>query len=344
VGTSYHTLLVLGDLREVGAALAAAGVDGLVARAGRSRTAVIPRDDGLDPIGLAELVSGDAGFAALSNVVIDSDVVVMRAYRHGRLMHEYVSDQAMLVDRSEHSDARRFRAGGVDHPAGAPSPTGPRGADPVALAPFGVDPVDIDRLGAALRGEFSGHTPAFAEFQHRLILKAMNLEPRGLTTEFRWATVEDLPGGVRIRDLAAPMDRIAAVLHVGLPAGADPMEAAQVLANAVVGGPLPMRADVGYVAVIPAAIAADWPLTKARELLPAPQRATYFVVLHVRLGDETPNSWELLQGTLPMWTAALGARYGLATERGPVLAVIPSDQFDVGFRAARGYRSSRTAT
>jgi hypothetical protein len=184
----------------------------------------------------------------------------------------------------------------------------------------------------------------FAEFQHRLILKAMNLEPRGLTTEFRWATVDDLPGAVRIRDLIPPMDRIAAILHVGLPVDADPLETAQVIADAVVGGPLAMRADVAYVAVIPAAIAADWPLLKARELLPAPRRATFFVVLHVGRGDETSDSWKLLHDTLPVWTAALDGLYGPAIVSGPVLAVIPSAEFDIGFRAAQGYRSSRTAT
>jgi hypothetical protein len=100
VGTSYHTLLALGELRAVGAALAAAGIDGLVAPAGSDRTAVIPRDDGLNPVRLAEFVSGDAGFAAVSNVVIDSGVLFMRTYRHGRLMHEYVSDKRLRPGRA----------------------------------------------------------------------------------------------------------------------------------------------------------------------------------------------------------------------------------------------------
>jgi hypothetical protein len=68
------------------------------------------------------------------------------------------------------------------------------------FTPFGVAPVDLDRLGAAVRGEVDGDGRSRAEDQHDAILSAMNLEPRGLTTAFRWSRFQDLPGAVRIKD------------------------------------------------------------------------------------------------------------------------------------------------
>jgi hypothetical protein len=111
------------------------------------------------------------------------------------------------------------------------------------FAPFGVGQVDLDRLAAALWGEFDGGAPLYAEFQHRLILKAMNLDPRGLTTALRWARLEDLPGSVRVREVRQRPDEshgqtITVVIETGLPLDADPLEAAQVIADAVVGGPM----------------------------------------------------------------------------------------------------------
>jgi hypothetical protein len=67
VDTRYRKLLVVGQSRAVGEALAAAGVDGLVVPAGMGRTAVIPREDErghVDLTRIVEIVSGDAGFAA----------------------------------------------------------------------------------------------------------------------------------------------------------------------------------------------------------------------------------------------------------------------------------------
>src|SRR4030081_2768510 len=160
----------------------------------------------------------------------------MYAFRDGRVTHEYVSDQAMLVDWFiDDDDTTKFRLDGLEYPGDAPYPRGPRGADAAMLARFGVGQVDLDRLGAALRGEFDGGASLYAEFQHRLILKAMNLDPQGLTTAFRWARLEELPGPVRVPEVRQRPDEshgqtITVVIETGLPLDADPLEAGQVIA------------------------------------------------------------------------------------------------------------------
>jgi hypothetical protein len=53
----------------------------------------------------------------------------------------------------------RFRVGDVEYPASAPTPSGRSGADPDALAPFAVHPIDLNRFGAVLRGELSTAMP-----------------------------------------------------------------------------------------------------------------------------------------------------------------------------------------
>jgi hypothetical protein len=202
MGTSYQTFLVAADLARVGPALVAVGVDGLMMPAGKDRTAVMPREgdyDVADSPRMAARVSGRSGFATLSNELVDSDVLFLRAFRDGRATHEYVSDQAMLVDWFIDGDgSTKFRLNGIEYSADAPYPTGPAGADPAVLAPFGVGRVDQRRLGAALRGEFGTGTRVPAEAQHRAILDTLNLDPRGLMTAFRFADPEDLPGSVRI--------------------------------------------------------------------------------------------------------------------------------------------------
>lgn len=202
MGTSYQTLLVVAELADVRAGVAAVGADGLVMPAGAGRTAVMVREDEwqVAEVGkLAAQLSGAYGWAALTNVVHDSDVVIMSAYRGGRLVHQYVSDQAMLVDWFIDDDGTtKFRIGDIEYPADAPTPTGPSGADPAALAPFGVGDVDLGRLGACLRGELPGQESMFAEQQHRMILEALNLDPRGLTTGFRHTPGVDLPGAQRV--------------------------------------------------------------------------------------------------------------------------------------------------
>jgi hypothetical protein len=203
VGTSYQTLLVIGEPAEVCTALAEIGVDAWVLPAGSGRVAVLPREDeyGYAHVDqLAESITAWTSGAALTNEVFDSDVVLMNVYRNGDCVHEYVSKQEMIVDWFIDDDGEtKFRIGDVEYAATAPTPSGPRGADPDALAPFGVGPIDPVRLAAVLHGEFPDHEGhLFAEQHHRSILEAVNLDPTGLTTAFRWTGPDELPGAVRV--------------------------------------------------------------------------------------------------------------------------------------------------
>jgi hypothetical protein len=287
---------------------------------------------------------------ALSNEVIDSDAVVMAAYRDGRLVHEYVSDQAMLVDWFVDDEGRsRFRLGDREYPGDAPTPTGAAGADPAALAPYGTGTVDLDRLGAALRGEFTGTGPVLAEFQHRLILKALNLDPRPLTTAFRWADPAELPGAVRI----APLDpalragpdgdwaTIDLVLVTGLPLNADPVEAGQLVADAVTGVSWPVRAEVACTGVLPGAAAGPEVMAAVMRLSPVPRTATYFVRLQVRTERGRPVDESVLVQAQQAWSGALRGRYGQPAGQVPEILRVRPEQFQIGFNSAVQYVSSR---
>lgn len=105
------------------------------------------------------------------------------------------------------------------------------------LAHFGIDPVDLSRLGAALRGDLNTDAPVNADFQHTLVLKAMNLDPRSLTTAFRGPRAKTHPAPFRSPRFATssnpPPNRPSRV-HPDRPAlDADPMHAAQIIADAV---------------------------------------------------------------------------------------------------------------
>jgi hypothetical protein len=353
MGTSYQTLLVVGGVAVVRDTLAAAGVDGLVVSAGPDRTAVIPQGDHrgyIDPAALARLVSGRTGRPALSNEVSDSDVVLMHAFRDGRLTHEYVSDESMLVDWFIDADGTtKFRIGDVEYPAEAPYPRGPRGADAAMLAPFGVAPVDLDRLGAALRGEFDGNE-RFAEIQHNAILRAMNLDPRGLTAAFRSTRIDDLPGAVSISEPVqhdVEEREVGLVIVTGLPIETDPREVCQVIADAVKSASFRMRADVGYLGVIPAAANAERILSMSDErLAAAPRRATFFVALHVKppTGGQHFEDQSFATAATGVWATALRSRYGLDGSQGPWVGMLAPEPFTVGFRAAEGFRSTQPRT
>jgi hypothetical protein len=58
------------------------------------------------------------------------------------------------------------------------------------LARFGVDLIDLTRLGAVLRGELSSEDERlFAERHHRSILTAMNRLPEAVTfRDQRWVS------------------------------------------------------------------------------------------------------------------------------------------------------------
>lgn len=344
VGSSYQTFLVVGRQQSVHDGLSALGLRGWIAPAGPDRTAVMPRedDDGYaDASRLALAVCARFGFPTLSNELIDSDAIVMRAYRDGRQVHEYVSDQAMLVDWfiDEH-DVSRFRLGGVEYPADAPSPRGPRGAEPAGLIDFGVGDVDADRLGRALRGEF-----AAAEARHEAILRALNLQPQGLMTACRWVQPGQLSDALPIETTrTAPSsaagqepdrDTIELVVQTGLPLEADPERAAAVLAHAVAGGAWLVRATVGYTAVIPGRAGGLEVLLMGRQLVPAPRSATYFVELQIGPGDGRPATDELIAVARQRWNAALRDRYGLNDPHAPAVLPVAKDQFQIGLAAAR---------
>jgi hypothetical protein len=355
VGTSYQNLLLLGEPETLRLTLPGLGVAGWLVPVGPARTALLPQEgdgDYADVRQLARLLSGDAGIVALSNDVVDSDAVIMAAYRDGSLVHEYVSDQAMLVDWFIDDEGNsRFRLVDVEYPVDTPAPRGPAGADPVALAPFGIGTVDLDRLGAALRGEFGGSGPVFAEFQHRLILKAMNLDPRPLTTGFRWADPDDLPGAIRVKAVAqaptAPhgtdLATIDVVVNAPLPRDVDPIEAGQLIADAVVDLGWPVRAEVGCVEVLPGAAAGIEIMTSTIRMGPAPRVETYFVRLQVPARPGRPSDDSVIAKAEKAWASALRRRYGLSRRQRPQTLRIKPEQFEIGFRAAVRYVSSRPA-
>jgi hypothetical protein len=202
MGTSYQTVLVVADLEQTVAALASMGADGVVVPASPDRTAVLPREgeyDYADAYGLARSISAEFGYATLCQSLVDSDVLLMYAFRDGEMVHRYVSDQEMIVETSEDSDGTFVHTlDGVVYRDWSAIPTGPVGADPLPLAPFGSGTVDHERLGAALRGLPGTEPHLLAEAMHWEILAALNLDPRGLTTAFRWQVRIDLPGAVRI--------------------------------------------------------------------------------------------------------------------------------------------------
>ncbi|MEU4477651.1 hypothetical protein AB0F68_06200 [Micromonospora sp. NPDC023966] len=208
MGTSYQNLLVIGELADVRGKVIAAGMNGWLVPAGPNRVVLLPREgewDVADVDPLAKQLSADSDASVVTNEVVDSDAVVMTVYQEGRPVHRYVSDQSIFVDWfiDDEGDTK-FRVNGVAYPADADCPTGPSGADPRVLAPFGAGPVDLERLGAILQGELNETGWRLAEQQHWAIAEALNLDPRALTAAFRWARHEDLPLAVRVRPETLP--------------------------------------------------------------------------------------------------------------------------------------------
>ncbi|GIF99082.1 hypothetical protein [Catellatospora citrea] len=202
MGISYQNLLLIGEMSQVRQAVTAAGADGWLVPAGPGRVALLPREGRCDVADVAvpaERLSTALGTPVLTNELIDSDVVVMTVYQDGRAVHRYVSDEAMLVDWFIDDDGvAMFRIGDVEYPADAAHPTGPSGADPQALARFGVGATDRARLAAVLRGE-SGHGERLrADEQHHLILELLHLDPGVLTMACRWFPGEDRADAVRV--------------------------------------------------------------------------------------------------------------------------------------------------
>jgi hypothetical protein len=96
--------------------------------------------------------------------------------------------------------------------------------------------------------------------------------------------------------------------------------------------------------VIPGAAAAHGIIQLSKRLAIAPRRATYFVALHVATGADIPENGKLVKAAEQAWATALRSRYGLDDNQGPVVAVMAPEPFAVGFGAAQGHRSTRTAT
>jgi len=335
MGTSYETVLVVAEPSAVKAALTAGGVEARVASAGAGRTAVVPKEDRRGIAHAPELAASlnGAGLPALSHWVFDSDVIVVRAYQGGQLVHEYVSNQEMLVDWFMDDDgAMRFRLGGVEYPADAPYPTGPDGADPAVLAPYGVGDVDLDRLGAALRGG----EDQMAERQHVRILEAMNLDPTWLTTAYRWVDPDEYSGGIRVarpREGADGGDIVGVIAVAPLERDTDTTAVGQRLADAALKLTWPARAEVGLVRVWPGTASSELVAAMAR-LSPVPKMQQYVVALHLRAGFDRPGDGEVVSALTRVWSDVLGGRE-------PEILVRPPEKFEVEFAAATELMSGR---
>jgi len=94
------------------------------------------------------------------------------------------------------------RFDGQVYPADHPIPKGPRGHDPAAFACFDVATADLDRIGAALRGEVPTDGAVWAEEQHRAIIEALGLPPGPLTVAYRHTDPAMFAGAVKVA--AAP--------------------------------------------------------------------------------------------------------------------------------------------
>ncbi len=145
MGTSYQTLLLIGEQADLRAPLVDLDADGWLVPVGPQRVALLPREGDrgyADVHSMAHLLGARLEGPVLTNEVSTSDRIVMGVFEQGRLIHEYVADRS--------------------------DPASAVGADPAAFVPFGVGQVDPHRLGAALRGEFEGGNQPPAEFQHWL--------------------------------------------------------------------------------------------------------------------------------------------------------------------------------
>ncbi|MFG1954127.1 hypothetical protein [Micromonospora sp. NPDC048830] len=190
MGSSYQTVLATGDLADVRTAVAESGQDAVVIPVGDRRWAVVPaQDDGYaETEDLAELLSRPEGSVAASFDVFDSDYIVAKLFRGGRGYHDYLSDQAYVIELWDEDDNEILLDPlGRPYPPNATPPTGAYGADPAAFAPLGIAPIDETALSAALRGPVH-----MAEKQHHAILHALNLDPRPLQMSYKRAVTSGL--------------------------------------------------------------------------------------------------------------------------------------------------------
>jgi hypothetical protein len=204
MGTSYEGVLVVAGIEQVRTALIQAEVTAIVAPVGRERTALLPREGAYnvaDVDDLARYLSGTCGFSVLAHSLYDSDLLSLYVYRGGECVHEYQSEMAYLGTPFEDDDGEmKVELGGVLYdPDDESLPSGPGGADPEVFVPFGTGDVDLDRLGALLRGEgLDEDEQVFAESRHWAVAQALNLQPAPLTEAYRHANVSDYPGAVLV--------------------------------------------------------------------------------------------------------------------------------------------------
>ncbi|WP_018829950.1 hypothetical protein [Salinispora tropica] len=191
MGSSYQTILATGDLAHVRAAVAVSQQEVVIIPVAEGRWAVVPMQKAgiyAEAENLAELLSLAQGSVAASFDVFDSDVMVVKLFRDGRSYHEYLSDQAYLVELWDDDDNEILvDLLGRPYPPGLSAPSGAYGADPAMFAALGVEPIDEAQLDVALsRPELR------AEEQHHAILHALNLDCGPLTTSFEKATASGL--------------------------------------------------------------------------------------------------------------------------------------------------------
>jgi hypothetical protein len=173
MGSTYQTILAVGESGDVQRAIDSYGRPVAITSVGERRWAVVPQGEYgyAETAPLAELLS-QAGYAATFEVH-DSDVLTSAVYRNGAVIHQYLSDQAYLVEYwdDEGNELLSDMLGRSYRPSETP-PHGPAGADPDAFVALGVEPLDRIALAAAL------NTPTLrADSLHHDILHALNLTP-----------------------------------------------------------------------------------------------------------------------------------------------------------------------
>jgi hypothetical protein len=144
-------------------------------------------------------LSGRLGRPVLTSLVFDSDLVECLVYQHGQPVHRYLSDQEMTVEMFEDDDGQfKPMIDGVVYPADHPIPTDPLGDDATEFLPFVAGTLDLDRLGAALRGDknLEGRPYFMAEHQHQAIMEALGLPAAPLTVAYRHMDLRDFPTAV----------------------------------------------------------------------------------------------------------------------------------------------------
>ncbi|MGC1211063.1 hypothetical protein [Micromonospora sp. IBHARD004] len=191
MGSSYQTILATGNLVDVRAAVSASQQAAVIIPVAEDRWAVVPlQEDGVyaETENLAKLLSLAQGSVAASFDVFDSDVIVATLFRDGRSYHEYLSDQAYLVETWDDDDNEiLFDLLGRPYPPGASPPSGAYGADPAAFAALGVGLVDESELGVAL-----SRSGLRADEQHHAILHALHLDCGPLTMSSKEAAASGL--------------------------------------------------------------------------------------------------------------------------------------------------------